>query len=133
MYRFIECTVEKYMTRAVRTVTRQTTMRELEALFEKHDFNSFPVVSCRADSTIDASSSVDGESKEPQLSGYWARSPVARNDLSRGPDARTQRGNTGRLEPGIRTRDFTRNPNTRDVHLSASTLFRESCLAGIGH
>ena len=32
------------MTRAVATVTRQTTMRELEALFEKHDFNSFPVV-----------------------------------------------------------------------------------------
>ena len=32
------------MTRAVSTVTRQTTMRELETLFEKHDFNSFPVV-----------------------------------------------------------------------------------------
>ena len=32
------------MTRAVTTVTRKTTMRELEALFEKHDFNSFPVV-----------------------------------------------------------------------------------------
>jgi CBS domain-containing protein len=32
------------MTRAVRTVTRQTTMRELGALFEKCDFNSFPVV-----------------------------------------------------------------------------------------
>lgn len=32
------------MTRAVTTVTRQTTMRELETLFEKHDFNSFPVV-----------------------------------------------------------------------------------------
>jgi hypothetical protein len=35
MYRFFECTVEKYMTRAVRTVTRRTTMHELEALFEK--------------------------------------------------------------------------------------------------
>ena len=44
MYRFLEGTVEKYMTRAVRTVTRQTTMRELEAQFEKYDFNSFPVV-----------------------------------------------------------------------------------------
>src|SRR5271163_4013872 len=44
MYRFLESTVEKYMTRAVTTVTRQTTMRELEALFEKHDFNSFPVL-----------------------------------------------------------------------------------------
>ena len=32
------------MTRAVTTVTCQTTMRELEALFEKHDFNSFPVM-----------------------------------------------------------------------------------------
>ena len=32
------------MTRAVTTVTRQATMRELEALFEKHDFNSFPVI-----------------------------------------------------------------------------------------
>ena len=32
------------MTRAVTTVTRQTTMRELEKLFEQHDFNSFPVV-----------------------------------------------------------------------------------------
>ncbi|MGA8652580.1 MAG: CBS domain-containing protein [Xanthobacteraceae bacterium] len=44
MYRFLECTAEQYMTRRVVTVTRQTTMRELEALFEKHDFNSFPVV-----------------------------------------------------------------------------------------
>ena len=44
MYRFLEGTVEQYMTRAVTTVTRQTTMRELGALFEKHDFNSFPVV-----------------------------------------------------------------------------------------
>jgi CBS domain-containing protein len=44
MHRFLDGIVEKYMTRAVRTVTRQTTMRELEALFEKHDFNSFPVV-----------------------------------------------------------------------------------------
>jgi CBS domain-containing protein len=32
------------MKRPVTTVTRETTMRELEALFEKHDFNSFPVV-----------------------------------------------------------------------------------------
>ena len=32
------------MTRAVTTVTRRTTMRELEVLFEKHDFNSFPVM-----------------------------------------------------------------------------------------
>jgi CBS domain-containing protein len=44
MYRFLECTVDQYMTRAVTTVTRQLPLRDLEALFEKHDFNSFPVV-----------------------------------------------------------------------------------------
>jgi CBS domain-containing protein len=44
MYRFLACTVRQYMTRTVKTGTRQTTMRELEALFEKHDFNSFPVL-----------------------------------------------------------------------------------------
>jgi hypothetical protein len=27
MYRFLACTVDKYMTRAVRTVTRQVTLR----------------------------------------------------------------------------------------------------------
>jgi CBS domain-containing protein len=32
------------MTCAVKTVTRKVTMRELEALFETHDFNAFPVV-----------------------------------------------------------------------------------------
>jgi CBS domain-containing protein len=44
MYRFLQSTADQYMARAVTTVTRRTTMRELEALFEKHDFNSFPVV-----------------------------------------------------------------------------------------
>jgi CBS domain-containing protein len=44
MYRFLECTAGQYMTIAVKTVTRQTTMRELEQQFEKHDFNSFPAV-----------------------------------------------------------------------------------------
>jgi CBS domain-containing protein len=44
VHRFLEATADQYMTRAVTTVTRRTTMRELEALFEKHDFNSFPVV-----------------------------------------------------------------------------------------
>ena len=44
MYRFLEGTAEQYMTRTVTTVTRQMTMRELEKLFEQHDFNSFPVV-----------------------------------------------------------------------------------------
>ena len=44
MYRFLACTADQYMTRAVITVTRDVTLRELEGLFEKHDFNSFPVV-----------------------------------------------------------------------------------------
>jgi CBS domain-containing protein len=44
MYGFLACTVEQFMTRSVVTVNRQTTMRELGALFEKHDFNAFPVV-----------------------------------------------------------------------------------------
>jgi CBS domain-containing protein len=44
MYRFLECTADQYMTRGVITVTRQVTLRDLERLFEKHDFNSFPVV-----------------------------------------------------------------------------------------
>ena len=43
-YRFLECTVDQYMTREVATVTRTVTLRELEALFEKHDFNAFPVL-----------------------------------------------------------------------------------------
>jgi len=32
------------MALVVETVTRQVTMHELAALFEKHDFNAFPVV-----------------------------------------------------------------------------------------
>ncbi len=44
MYGFVGCTVRQFMTRTVVTVIRQTTMRELAALFDKHDFNAFPVV-----------------------------------------------------------------------------------------
>ena len=44
MYGFVGCTVRQFMTRTVVTVNRQTTMRELAALFEKHDFNAFPVL-----------------------------------------------------------------------------------------
>ena len=44
MYRFLELRAEGYMTRKVEAVTRQTTMRQLQDLFERHDFNSFPVV-----------------------------------------------------------------------------------------
>ena len=44
MERFLEYTVGQYMTRQVKTVTRKTTLRELEVWFEKHDCNAFPVV-----------------------------------------------------------------------------------------
>ena len=44
MFQFLEGTVGQYMRSSVTTVTRRVTMRELEALFEKHDFDSFPVV-----------------------------------------------------------------------------------------
>ncbi len=44
MYGFVGCAAGQFMTRAVVTVSRQTTMRELAGLFEKHDFNAFPVV-----------------------------------------------------------------------------------------
>lgn len=44
MYRFLQCTAGQYMTRELRTVTRKITLRELEALFARHDFNAFPVV-----------------------------------------------------------------------------------------
>ena len=44
MYRFLECKAGDYMTSPVHTVTSQVTMRELEGLFEKYDFNAFPVV-----------------------------------------------------------------------------------------
>ncbi|MBM4255045.1 MAG: CBS domain-containing protein [Deltaproteobacteria bacterium] len=44
MYRFLECTVGQYMTREVKTVNATTTLRELEVLFAKHDYNAFPVV-----------------------------------------------------------------------------------------
>jgi CBS-domain-containing membrane protein len=44
MYRFLECTADQYMTRSVMTVAPQVTLRDLKALFDKHDFNSFPVV-----------------------------------------------------------------------------------------
>jgi CBS domain-containing protein len=44
IYRFLEYTAGQFMTHAVMTVTPRHTMRELEKLFETHDFNSFPVV-----------------------------------------------------------------------------------------
>jgi CBS domain-containing protein len=44
MYRFVEYTTGQYMTQEVITVARSTTLRELEQLFKRHDFNAFPVV-----------------------------------------------------------------------------------------
>jgi CBS domain-containing protein len=44
MYRFLDRTVDQYMSREVETMTRNVTLRELEVLFERHDFNAFPVL-----------------------------------------------------------------------------------------
>lgn len=43
MYSFLEQIVADHMTRDVRTVTRGVTLRELGDLFEKDDFNAYPV------------------------------------------------------------------------------------------
>ena len=43
MHRFLEATAGQYMTHQVKTVTRDTTMRELHKMFEADDFNCYPV------------------------------------------------------------------------------------------
>jgi CBS-domain-containing membrane protein len=43
MHRFLEATAEQYMTRKVKTVARETTMRELQRMFDVDDFNCYPV------------------------------------------------------------------------------------------
>jgi CBS-domain-containing membrane protein len=43
MHRFLEASAADYMTTNVKTVARDTTMRELEKMFENGDFNAFPV------------------------------------------------------------------------------------------
>jgi CBS-domain-containing membrane protein len=43
VHKFLEATTGQYMTRAVQTVTRGTTMRELETMFDGAGFNAFPV------------------------------------------------------------------------------------------
>jgi CBS domain-containing protein len=43
LHKFLEQIVARYMTREPRTVTRDMTMRELGELFEKEDFNAYPV------------------------------------------------------------------------------------------
>lgn len=44
MYKFIEQTAGHYMTRNVTTVARELTIREANAMFERDDFNSYPVL-----------------------------------------------------------------------------------------
>ncbi len=44
MFRFLKSTAAQYMTPAVKSVTRQCSMGELESLFAQHDFDAFPVV-----------------------------------------------------------------------------------------
>ncbi len=44
MYSFLEETVAENMTRAVKTVPPETTMRALHQLFAEDDFNGYPVV-----------------------------------------------------------------------------------------
>lgn len=43
MYKFLEQVTADAMTRNAKTVSRRLTLRELGDLFEKKDFNSFPV------------------------------------------------------------------------------------------
>jgi CBS domain-containing protein len=43
LYKFLEKTVAGYMTRAVKTVTREHTVGDLSEMFESDDFNSYPV------------------------------------------------------------------------------------------
>ena len=43
MYKFLEEVTANYMTRTVTTVTRDMTVRELNAMFERDDFNTYPV------------------------------------------------------------------------------------------
>ena len=43
MYRFLEQVTADAMTRNAKTVSRHVTLRELGDLFEKEDFNAFPV------------------------------------------------------------------------------------------
>jgi len=43
VHRFLEASAGDYMTRTVKTVARDTTMRELQRMFDAVDFNAFPV------------------------------------------------------------------------------------------
>jgi CBS domain-containing protein len=43
LYKFLEQTVAGYMTRAVKTVTRGLTVGDISEMFERDDFNAYPV------------------------------------------------------------------------------------------
>jgi predicted transcriptional regulator len=43
LYRFLQQTVGDYMTSPVKTVKRQVSVRELNQMFERDDFNTYPV------------------------------------------------------------------------------------------
>jgi CBS-domain-containing membrane protein len=43
LYKFLEQTVGGYMTRSVRTVKRERTVRQISDMFERDDFNAYPV------------------------------------------------------------------------------------------
>jgi CBS domain-containing protein len=43
LYKFLEESVADYMTRAVKTVARGLTVRELGIMFDRDDFNTYPV------------------------------------------------------------------------------------------
>jgi CBS-domain-containing membrane protein len=43
LFKFLEEVVANHMTRTVKTVTRGVAMRELQGLFERDDFNAYPV------------------------------------------------------------------------------------------
>ncbi|MFG3593288.1 HPP family protein [Bradyrhizobium sp. RDI18] len=43
MHKFLEATAGQHMTRTVKTVARDTTMRELQKMFDEDDFNYYPV------------------------------------------------------------------------------------------
>jgi len=43
VHRFLEATAGQYMTRTVKTVARDATMRELQRMFDEDDFNCYPV------------------------------------------------------------------------------------------
>lgn len=43
MHRFLEASAGQFMTRTVKTVTRDTSLRELQGMFDEDGFNFYPV------------------------------------------------------------------------------------------